>query len=187
MVSIPSLWLSIVLSAVLAFLASSIIHMLLTRWHADDYRKMANEDDVIAAMRKAGVTHGDYLFPHCTAEMRNDPAMQEKWKRGPAGKLTVMPPGPPSMGKSLGLWFVYLLAVAVFTAYVSGRALAPGSEYLQVFRVAGTVAFLAYAGSQAQESIWWGRGWGTTLRNVIDGLVYALLTAGAFAGFWPQA
>lgn len=186
MVSIPDLWLSITLSAVLVFIASSIIHMF-TKWHEGDFRKLPKEDSVLDAMRAAGVTAGDYMFPHCTSEQRKDPAMQEKWKRGPAGKLTVMPAGPPNMGKSLGLWFVYLVVIAVITAYVTSRGMAPGSHYGSVFHMAGTVAFLGYAGSESLQSIWWGRSWGTTLRSLIDGLVYALLTAGSFAGFWPAA
>lgn len=186
MVSIPALWLSILLSAVLAFIASSVIHMF-TRWHEGDFKPLPKEEDVLNAMRAAGVTRGDYLFPHCTSDKRNDPAMQEKWKRGPAGKMTVMAAGPPAMGKALSSWFLYLVVVAVITAYVVGRALAPGEHYEQVFHLAGTVAFLAYAGSEAHQSIWWGRSWGATLRNMIDGLIYALLTAGSFAGFWPQA
>jgi hypothetical protein len=34
-------------------------------------------------------------------------------------------------------------------------------------------------------SIWYHRSWGTTLRYTVDGLVYALLTAGIFGWLWP--
>ena len=61
-----------------------------------------------------------------------------------------------------------------------GRALAPGAQYLDVFRFVGTVAFACYAMSLPQASIWYKRDWGTTIELMIDGLVYGLLTAGTF-------
>jgi hypothetical protein len=90
------------------------------------------------------------------------------------------------MGRNLALWFVYLLVVAVFAAYVAGRTLPPGTEYLAVFRVAGTTAFLGFAGAVWQMSIWYRRAWGTTVRATIDGLIYGLLAAGVFAWLWPR-
>src|SRR5207245_2675908 len=51
-------------------------------------------------------------------EMRS-PAFAEKLKRGPVVLLTVMPEGPMSMRRNLGLWFLYLVAVGIFAAYVT--------------------------------------------------------------------
>ena len=45
MVSISALWLPILLSAVIVFVASSIIHMVLPV-HRGDYRKLPEEDRV---------------------------------------------------------------------------------------------------------------------------------------------
>jgi hypothetical protein len=115
-----------------------------------------------------------------------DPAFVAKLNKGPVGLLTVLPSGPFNMGRSLGLWAVYLLVVSVFVAYVAGRVLAPGAHYLGVFRIAGTVAFLAYAGAQLEGSIWWGRPLSVTLKEMADGLLYGLLTAGAFGWLWPR-
>ena len=58
-------------------------------------------------------------------------------------------------------------------------------SYLQVFRVSGTTAFLTYAGALPIGSIWFKRKWSATLRHMLDGLVYALLTAGCFGWLWP--
>ena len=62
MVSIPSLWLPIVLSAVFVFLVSWVTHMLLT-YHRSDYAKLPDEDAIMAAMREAGVQPGNYFTP----------------------------------------------------------------------------------------------------------------------------
>ena len=62
MVSIASLWLPILLSAVAVFIASSVIHMFLG-YHAADYKKVPAEDEVMAALRKLDIPPGDYMVP----------------------------------------------------------------------------------------------------------------------------
>lgn len=185
MVFLSALWLPIVLAAVFVFIASSVIHMVLPI-HKGDYDKMPNEDDVLEAMGKAGVEPGDYMFP-CARSMKDmaEPGMVEKYNRGPVGVMTVWPSGPMQMGPSLAAWFVYCLVISWVVAYVTGRTFGAGAEYLSVFRVAGTVAFLAYAGGHAQASIWFKRSWTTTLKHTFDGLIYGLMTAGAFGWLWP--
>ncbi len=90
------------------------------------------------------------------------------------------------MGKELILWFFYTVVIGIFAAYVTGRALPAGAAYLSVFRFAGTTAFLGYAAALWQMSIWYRRPWSTTLRITVDGLIYALLTAGTFGWLWPR-
>jgi hypothetical protein len=91
-----------------------------------------------------------------------------------------------NLGTFLGSWALYCLVIGVFVAYLAGRTLEPGAHYLSVFRVAGTAAFLGYSGAQVPAAIWWGKPWGNALREIADGLVYALLTAGAFGWLWPR-
>lgn len=184
MVPLASLWLPILLSAVIVFIVSAIIHMVLP-YHRSDFAKVPNEDAAMDALRP--VPPGDYMMPHVSgpAEMKN-PAIIEKAKRGPVAVLTVLPSGPPAMGKNLVQWFVYAVVVSLFAAYVAGRALGPGVEYLDVFRFAGAAAFLGYSMALAQNAIWYGRRWNTTLKSMFDGLIYGLLTAGTFGWLWPK-
>jgi hypothetical protein len=185
MVSIVSLWLPILLTAVIVFLISAVLHMVL-RYHWGDFKEIPGESTVLQTIRTANVPPGDYAFPRPKdpKEMKT-PEFQERYRQGPVGFLTVVPSGGTAMGKSLVQWFLYTLVVGVFVAYVTGRTVPPGAEYMSVFRVAGTVAFIAFAGSQPMISIWEKRSWSTTWKHVFDGFVYGLLTAGAFAGFWP--
>ncbi len=37
------------------------------------------------------------------------------------------------------------------------------------------------------ESAWKGQKWSTTIKFMIDGLIYALVTAGTFGWLWPAA
>jgi hypothetical protein len=112
--------------------------------------------------------------------------MTEKYKQGPVGLMTVVPNGPPAMPKFLGLWFAYCLIVGFFVAYLTGHTVAPGAHYLAVFRVVGTAAFLAYGLGNLSNGIWKGQPWSIVIKEVIDGLVYASLTAGTFGWLWPR-
>jgi len=170
---------------VIVFIASSILHMALP-YHRTDYGRIQNEDDVMAAMRKAGVQPGDYMMPHCTShnDLKN-PAILEKFKKGPVAAMTVMPSGTPSMSGQLVQWFFYCVLVSILAAYIAGRALQPGAHYLSVFRFAGATAFFAYSIGLWQDSIWYQKKWSTTLKNTFDGLIYGLLTGGTFGWLWP--
>ena len=185
MVPLSALWLPIVLSAVIVFIASSIMHMVLP-YHHSDYQKLPDEDKVLAAVRAAGVKRGLYVFPFCTHKEMKSPALVEKYNQGPVGMMTVFPIGPPVMPKFLGLWFAYCLIIGFFVAYLTAHTVASGAYYLAVFRDVGTAAFLAYGLGNMSNSIWKGQTWSMTVKEVIDGLVYALLTAGTFGWLWPR-
>jgi hypothetical protein len=187
MIPLTALWIPILVSAVVVFFASFIMHMVLS-YHRSDYRGLPDEERVTDAMRSAGVTPGPaYYFPYFAFKEMKSPPVIEKMKRGPVGFVTVLPSGPPAMGKNLVQWFLYCVVISIFAAYLSGRLLAPGTIFLQVFRVIGTVAFLGYGAAQVQESIWSGRSWVVTLKHLFDGLIYALLTAATFAWLWPKS
>ncbi len=186
MVELTALWMPILLSAVIVFVASSILHMVLP-FHRSDYQKLPNEDKIMDALRAAGVQPGNYHFPHCSSPAAmKDPTFVDKLKQGPVGLLNVIPSGPPNMGKYLVQWFVLCVVMGIFVAYLTGRTLAPGAHYLTVFRVAGTVAFLGFAGGQLSDSIWKGQRWSTTFKHVFDSLIYGLLIAGTFGWLWPR-
>ncbi|HEV2200787.1 MAG TPA: hypothetical protein VGR73_13280 [Bryobacteraceae bacterium] len=185
MVPLTALWLPIVLSAVIVFVASSIMHMLLP-YHKSDYRQLPDEDKLLATLRAAGLTRGLYHFPFCQHSEMKSPAIQEKFKQGPVGFITIFPSGPMKMGKFLGMWFVYCLIIGLFVAYLTGRTVAPGEQCLAVFRVAGTAGFMAYGLGILSNGIWKGQPWGMTLKEVFDGLIYGLLTAGTFGWLWPK-
>lgn len=180
------MWLPILLSAIIVFVVSSIIHMALP-WHKSDYPKMPNEDKVMDLLRPLAIPPGDYMVPRPStrADMRS-PEFLEKRKKGPVMVVTVMPGDSMSIGSSMVQWFLYCVVVAFFAAYVAGRALPPGAPYLQVFRFVGATAFMGYSLALWQLSIWYRRAWSTTIKATIDGLIYASLTAGTFGWLWPR-
>src|SRR5262249_31464639 len=164
----------ILLSAMIVFIASSIIHMALP-WHKSDYGKAPNEDKAMDALRPLAIPPGDYMIPRCSSmkEMRS-PEFAEKLKQGPVLVVTVMPNGLTSMTPCLVLCFISSVIFRFFAPYVAGRALAVGPPYLRVFQLAGVSAFPGYSVALWQMSIWYRRSWSTTIKSTVDGLIYAL-------------
>src|SRR6266704_1655050 len=176
MTPLLALWLPILLSAVIVFVVSSIIHTLLP-WHKSDYVKMPNEDRVRDALRPLAIPPGDYMVPRpMSREEMASPAFLEKVNQGPNMVVTVLPSGPWSMGRNLILWFLYAVVVGIFAGYVAGRALPAGSAYLHVFRFVGVTAFIGYAVALWQMSIWYRRAWTTTIKATVDLFIYAAIT-----------
>ena len=186
MVPLPHLWLPIVLAAVLVFITSSLIHMVV-KWHNSDYRQLPDEAAVLAALRKDNPAPGQYMFPYCSDPKDfAKPDVRQRFLDNPKGLIYLKEPGLPGMGSQLGGWFIFNLLVSFCVAYVVSRTMPPSPHYLQVFRVAGTVAFLAYATGTAPASIWMGKPWRVTLKEMVDGLLYALVLAGTFGWLWPK-
>jgi hypothetical protein len=184
--ALHTLWLPILLSSVIVFIASSVIHMA-PLWHKGDFPKMPNEPQVLDALRPLAIPPGDYFIPRASGmdEMRT-PEFKEKMARGPVAVFTVMPSGPISMNRSLLQWFVFLLVVGAFVAYITGRSLPIGTPYLRVFKSVAVTTFVAYTLALAELSIWYRRSWTMTLKSALDGVIYGLLTAGVFAWLWPR-
>jgi len=183
---IAELWIPIVLSAVLIFAASSVIHMLI-KWHYTDYRAFSNEDALRATVRAANPTPGQYVIPYCT-DMKDmqKPEMQQKFVEGPIAFVTVRPSGPPKMGGALGMWFAYILAVCVIAAYVAQHSIPEGANFYHVGRVVGALSFLAHAGGSVQYGIWMGKPWSSVAKDVLDAVIYAAIAGSVFGCFWPR-
>src|SRR5258707_2922539 len=127
MTGLDTLWLPLIVSSVIVFIASSVIHMLLP-WHKSDYPKFAKQDAVLDVLRPLDIPPGDYMMP-CpgSRDEMGSPEFSEKLKQGPVVVMTVIPSGPFSMGRNLALWFVYIVVVGCFAALITARALPPGT------------------------------------------------------------
>src|SRR3982074_3293251 len=127
MISLLSLWLPILLSAVIVFLASSVIHMT-PLWHAGDFPKLPREADLLNALRPFAIPPGDYFIPRATGRQDlRSPQFLEKMKQGRAEGLTVMPNGPISMGRRRAQWCRLLIGVGVLVPYIASRTLPVGT------------------------------------------------------------
>jgi hypothetical protein len=184
-IPLSALWLPILLSAVAVFFLSSLIHMM-SPWHKSDYPPLPNENALADAVRPLDLPPGDYMVPRPIGrdDMKSD-AFKEKVNRGPNLILTVIPNGPRGMGKYLVSWFVYLVVVTLFAAYI-GACVAMSGEHQASIHAVGITAFVGYTLGMYPMSIWYHRKWSTTLKMTFDGLVYAAATLLIFGALWPR-
>jgi hypothetical protein len=186
MVSLAQLWLPVVLAAVLIFVASSVIHVVV-KWHNSEYRSLAKEEAVRAVIRAGSPAPGQYVLPH-VVDMKDmkKPEVQQKFSEGPVAFLTVRPSGPIKMGGSLALWFLYTLVVSLLAAYIAAKSLPAQATALQIIRVTSLVPFLAYVGGSIQHGIWMGKPWSSVAKEVLDGAIYAGITSLTLVWLWPR-
>lgn len=177
------LWLPILVSALLVFIASNVLWMALPFWHNRDYGRLADEKPILGALTNA--KSGQYIVPWMDWKTMT-PEQRAEAQKGPAAYMLVRNPSTFSFAKTLGLYFVYNLVVAIFVGYLTGVCRGAGTEYMQVFRVAGTAGFMAFGFRSVADAIWYGKPWIVTFKEMIDGLIYGLLMGGAFAWLWPR-
>ena len=181
-----ALWLPILLSAVVVFVISSLIHMVL-KWHSGDYATLPNEDAIRDAIRAGNPAPGRYVMPFCKEmkDMSGD-VMKRKYQEGPVGHLTLLPNGVPNMGKYLGQWFVWALVIAVVAGYLAGTIY--GLNHMRAHSAAklvGAISFIAHGFGTITESIWTGRPWSQSVKYLVDAALYALGSGFVFFWLWP--
>jgi hypothetical protein len=160
------LLLPIAVSAVAVFVLSMVIHM--TPWHKRDYMKLPDEDGVMKALRAFNIPPNDYTAPHPgSGEYMKSPEYDAKRDAGPVMWLTVVPSGPWKIGKMMGLWFLFVVAVSASLACVVGTFVPPGALTHAVFHHVAVIAFLTYAMGAVPMSIWYDRKWSTTGKTVV--------------------
>ena len=183
MVTLPMLWLPILISAVIVFIASNVLWMMLPFWHRKDYGHLANDKPILDAL--SSTPSGQYMVPSVnwqklTAEEKA--AIQ----KGPGGLLLVRNPMSFSFGSKLASFFLYNVVLIAIIGYLAARALNVGAACPQVFRFVATAGILAYSFITIPDTIWYGKPWSVTIKTIIDGIIYGLLIAGTFGWLWPH-
>ena len=85
----------------------------------------------------------------------------------------------------MAIYFLFCLVISILAGYLGSISLQVGADYLAVFQVVGTAAILGYAGNRVSEAVWFGRSWSSVCKEIVDGIVYGLLTGGVFGWLWP--
>jgi hypothetical protein len=186
MIHTAQLWLPILLTAIGVFIASSLIHTVL-KWHNSDYRKLGNEDDVRAAISRGAPAPGMYVVPHHLEGPKMSPELQKKFVEGPIAFIMLRPSGLPRIGPLLAKWFLLNLLVAALVAHVAACAIGAGSPGHTVFHIVALITFLAYGAGAISDGIWYGRPWGAVIKDLLDALIYAIVSGAIFCWLWPHA
>ena len=168
------------------WIVSALIWTVLPHYKSE-FRGLPNEEAARNALTPQNLPPGQYNIPHVSSPQNFEKAdVRKKFEEGPACFITVVLSSVPAMGQRMVLSFVYYLVIGVVVAYVASRTLAPEAEYLTVFRLTGTVAWLAYGTGVIPDAVRFGRPWSAVAKHLIDALAYGLLTAGVFGWLWPR-
>ncbi|GAB4549309.1 MAG: hypothetical protein Tsb0013_10460 [Phycisphaerales bacterium] len=187
MVPILDLWLPIVLSTVIVFIASAVAWMAIPKWHQPDLKVLPDEATFAGDLGRHELAPGQYMWPNCgsSEEMKSD-EFKRRWAEGPWGLLRVAGTRP-SFGVNLVVTFVYFLVVSVVVGFLASRAFGSGAGYYEVFGFCFLASALAHCTMNLPNSMFLMEPRRWMLTNLIDGFVFAMLTAGTFAGLWPEA
>jgi hypothetical protein len=82
-------------------------------------------------------------------------------------------------------WFVFCFLISYSAAYIARHTLTFGAPGMDVMRITGTVALVAYGYGYFQDSIWKGIPWSNSLRGFLDAVFYAMATGLVFRLLWP--
>lgn len=184
--SILQLWLPILVAAIAVFVASSMIHMVF-KWHNSEYRPLPNEDEVRRVLGSVKATPGLYVTPHCPdmKEMQSE-QIQQKFRDGPVALITIRAAGAPAMGKCLSLWFLLNIAIASLGGLLALQAYGIHGDPRYTGHFMGLFTMIVYGSGSVQESIWMGRPWSATMKNLLDSLIYGTVSAVSFWQLWPS-
>jgi hypothetical protein len=179
------LWLPILLSAVIVWIISAVVWMALPH-HKRDFIALPDEDSFMDAVRKSGIKPGNYIFPDFRdSKAMKSEKMQKALNEGPVGHLSVWQT-PLTMGSKMVATFVVYLVVSTLIAYLTRVALPGAAPFAKVFQVAATAGILAYCFAFIPNAVWFGSYKRTIAANIVDGIVYGLITGAIFAWRWPQ-
>lgn len=183
MVSLTSLWLPILVSAVALFFLSFLSWMVLPH-HKSDWKGVPDDQAFRDALNGLNIPPGNYMFPYAetSAEMQSAEFL-ERQRQGPNGTLQLWE-GLNSMSRNLVMQFLYLLGSAFCLAYLGTLGLASGADFMAVFRFMGTAGILMFTAGSIPHAIWF------KFRlpgYLVDGLLNGLAVGLIFASLWPAA
>jgi hypothetical protein len=184
MVSLVELWLPILVSAVLVFIASNILWMMLPFWHSRDYKQLPDEKPFLAG--SASLQPGLYMYPKMDWKTMT-PEQRAEVAQGPSAIVYLKNPSTFSFPATLGKYFLYTILGSFCAAYIASETLARGTEYMRVFQIAGATGMIFWSfGTNVSDSIWYGKPWAVAFKHVVDGLIFGLLIGGTFGWLWPS-
>ncbi len=88
----------------------------------------------------------------------------------------------PSMGENIAMTICYFLFMSTIIGYLCSVTMTVETPKLDIFRFTATSALMAYSFGGLSHVIWFRR---RILLDMIDGLVYSLITGVVFATLWP--
>jgi hypothetical protein len=178
-VSVIDLWLPILVTAIVTHVYSTLAWTALPH-HKPEWIKIPDEDAAYPALEK--IPPGQYVFPHasCQKDFQSE-AFQGKQKS--RNGMLVIWNGPVHMGKAILQTLLTYIVVAFVIGYLASIGLTRGAEFMKVLQFVTTAGLLAHIAAKFPFVCWFRR---RIVMEVLDGVIFALLTGVIFAALWPQ-
>ena len=184
--NISQLWLPILVSSVVVFIASALAWMVLPH-HKKDIKVLPDEKPWMEHLAETGLAPGLYMWPGAaTPEVMKSDEFKARYKAGPWGSINIGA-AQPNLGRNLLFVFLVYVGISVLVAYVTGRAHGPGANFAMVFPAATAAAILGYCAGSLPGAIFMAKPARFVMTDFADALVYAVLTGIIFSALWPAA
>ena len=178
------LWLPILLTGLGTHIASTLAWMVLPH-HKPEWKKMPAEDEFLDFLDQKQVPAQQFMFPFCDdMKQASSPEFKQKQEARCNG-LLILWPKPVNMGQAIGKTLAFFFVAAFLIGYVASIAFSAGeTDKLDIFALTFTTAALCHAAGPFPGVFWFRKYFAM---EVLDGVVYALLTATIFTLLWPAA
>ena len=177
-----ALWLPILVATVVLWVLSFVAWVVLPH-HFGDFKKLDSENEMMELVKQANIPAGNYMFPYSGTKPEQDSKeYQDRYTEGPRGTLNVY--NMPNMGINMAQTILYFLITSLTIACITNVACPAGdaeTDFMKVFRIAGTIGVLTYASSGVLHKIWFkAKQW----TDMLDGAVYGVALGLIFAALW---
>lgn len=181
-VELISLWLPILLTTVMLFFSGFICWMVLPN-HKPDWKKLPNETEFLHKMAEWDIPKGNYAYPYAMdKESMEGENAKKAIEQGTFGTIQAWG-GQPSMGNNLLCQVGFLFVTNFCLAYLATLGVAPGADFMTVFRFVATAAFLTFTAAVVPGAIWFKN---RITGHIIDGVIQAAIAGAVFAWLWPS-
>lgn len=177
------LWLPVLVSGIGTHIASTLAWTVLPH-HRPEWQPIPNEDGFLDWLDENRIEPRQYIFPYSNdgKEMASAEFRQKVEAR--CRGMLVLWPTPTNMAKAIVQTLTYFLVTAFILGYLASKAMPAGDSFTNVFQFVFSASLLAHCLSPFPNAFWFRRRFAMDL---VDGLVYCLITGLVFAAMWPQA
>ena len=176
------LWLPIVATGLATHILCTLAWTALPH-HKPEWTKIPVEDELQDLIQKQGVPAGQYIIPYCFGGPEAaTPEFQQKQQK--CRGMLVLWSAPVSMPRAIGSTLAFFLVAAFTIAYLASLALKPGAEFGKVVQFVTTTALLTHCAAHFPHIFWFPR---KIAMELVDGVIFAVVTGLIFASLWPAA
>lgn len=181
--SVADLWLPILLAGLATHVWSTLAWTVLPH-HKPEIKGLGDkEDELLSWVEGADLEPGKYLFPF-TADTKEASSEEFKQKQLRCRGHLVLWEKPVSMPVAILKTLCFFLIAAYMIGFVVSLSMHFYTDQMSVFRFVFALGVLTHCFAKFPHLFWFPEKY---VMSLLDGIIYALITAAIFALLWPVA